>query len=259
MMNLDNLHLAYGSHTVIKGASAQWEGGQMIMLVGENGTGKSTLLKSMLGLVPYEGSLDIDGCEIKEMKPSERAKRFAYVAQQKPLPIHEKAEDFLLTGVAYRLNLFEQPSTEDMKKVDNALKLFDLEHLKHCYLDELSGGEVQMLYVARCFAGDHDMLILDEPCSYLDYHKQYAFLQRVKEMLKKKNMGAIISIHDPNLALMFADYMVCLHHQKIFAEQKIDSLQDKKKMAEVLNGIYHQAFHITEQYGETLMQWKSDN
>lgn len=257
MMELKNLRLAYGKHVVLENESARWDGSQMIMLLGENGTGKSTFLKSILGLKDYEGSLSMNGREIREMKPAERAKSFAYVAQQRPLTVHERAEDFLLTGVAYRLSLFEQPTKADRAKVEEVFSLFHLEHLRGCFMDELSGGEVQMLHVARCFVEEHDMLILDEPCTYLDYHRQYTFLQLVKEMLRKKNMGAVISIHDPNLAILFADYVVFLHENRIFQEKKIQSLRDKREMAEVFNEIYHQAFHITEEKNEIMLQWKT--
>lgn len=257
MIELRDLRLAYGKHLVLEGGNAGWDGSQMIMLLGENGTGKSTLLKSILGLVDYEGSLLMNGHEIREMKPAERAKCFAYVAQQRPPAVHERTEDFLLTGAAYRLSLFEQPTKADGAKVDEVFSLFHLEHLRNCFMDELSGGEVQMLYVARCFVEEHDMLILDEPCTYLDYHRQYTFLQLVKEMLRKKNMGAVISIHDPNLALLFADHVVFLHERQIYKEKKTESLSDKREMAEVFNEIYHQAFHISEEKDEIMLQWKT--
>lgn len=186
MIKLNHFSVAYGRREVLDDLNSSWDTNQMIMLVGENGAGKSTLLKSIMGFVDYEGELLFHEQEIKKMKIPQRAKHFAYVAQQKPLPQHERIEDFLLMGVAYRLSLFEQPDESDLAKVDEVLKLFHLEHLRGCFMDELSGGEVQMLYVARCFVEEHEMLILDEPCTYLDYHKQFAFLQLVQNAIRQK-------------------------------------------------------------------------
>lgn len=256
LITLKNLSLSYEKKNVLSDINACWQESQMIMLVGENGTGKSTLLKALLGLHSYQGSACISGKEIKTLKPAERANYFAYVPQQKLPPMHEKTEEFLLMGTAYKLSLFEQPSAEALKKADEVFSLFQLEHLRGRYMDELSGGEVQMLYVARCFVEEHKMLILDEPCTYLDFHRQYAFLNLLKEMLAKKNTGALISIHDPNAALVFADKIVCLREHKIFAEKEIHTLADKKEAAEYLNQLYQNEFYTEERNNQILMQWK---
>lgn len=258
MIELNHVSVCYDDFKVIENVCSQWNSDEMIMLIGANGAGKSTLLKSMMGFIDYQGELIFNKKEINQMNAAQKAGCFAYVAQQKPLPQHESVEEFLLMGIVHRLSLFAQPTKEDRKKAEEVLRMFHLTHMKDCYMDELSGGEVQMLYVARCFMEKHDMLILDEPCSYLDYHKQYTFLKKLKSLLQKRKMGAIITVHDPNLALLFADYMVCLEEHTIAFEGKIQCLNDKKMMAEGINRIYHNAFHILEEKDEIIMQWKSN-
>lgn len=254
VITLRNLTLSYGSHTVLSDIHADWDGTGMLMLAGLNGSGKSTLLKTMLGLLPYAGSLALEGREVLDMRPAQLARVFAYVPQSKPVLLHERVEDFLLLGAAHQLSWFEQPSEADAEQVKSALAMFHLEHLCGNYLDELSGGEVQMLYTARCFVGGHRLLILDEPCAGLDYHRQYLFLQTLKEKLSKCGMGAILSIHDPNLACRFADRILYLHEKQLAWDIKLNTPQDKLSAAKQFAELYGGAFSVIDGE-EVFLQW----
>lgn len=254
MITLRKLTLFYGSHTVLTDVNADWDGTGMLMLAGLNGSGKSTLLKTILGLLPYKGSLTLEGKEIRDLRPQQLARMFAYIPQSKPTPLHERAEDFLLLGAAHRLSLFEQPSEADAEQAEKALAMFHLERLRGTYLDELSGGEVQMLYTARCFVGERRLLILDEPCAGLDYHRQYLFLQTVKEKLAECGMGAILSIHDPNLACRFADRILFLHDKRLAWDVSVNTSQDKLSAAERFAALYGGAFSVVGGE-EVFLQW----
>lgn len=244
MMELKQVHIAYQKKEVLSNFSLKWEGNDLLVLGGVNGSGKSSLIKCMNQLLDYEGSIKWNEVEVHTMKDHQRAKHFAYVSQQKMAPLHESVEEFLLLGSAFRLSLFEKPTKKQFDKIDEVLEAFDLMHLKGCFMDELSGGEVQMLYVARCFMEKHDVLLLDEPCTYLDYHRQYLFMKQLKCLLKQNNMGAIISIHDPNLALYFADHVVLLNQHVLFYDHKINTNEDKYKAALKWNLMYENAFCI---------------
>lgn len=256
MMKFEHVTLSYGKKIVLHDLNLNWKGKGMLVLAGINGAGKTSFLKSFVDEVDVVGNIKWNNREVNSLSPQKRASCFGYAAQQKASFHHESVADFMLMGMAYKLSLFEQPHKEDLEKVYETLKAFHLDNLKNCYMDELSGGEVQMLSVARCFVGEHELLLLDEPCAYLDYSKQYAFLNKVKQLAQERGMGVIVSLHDPNLVFLLADELIFLDNKKMIFHQALTTIKEKRCVADKMNESMENAFDLFERENELLIYWK---
>ena len=196
----------YGKNPILKNISFAVENGQVLAVLGSNGVGKTTLLKCMMGLLPWhEGQTRIDGIPIGEMKPSQLWKRIAYVPQSKGTALSYTALEMVLMGCSSRLGLFEQPSKKDAETARQAMEAVGVLHLadKHC--SKMSGGELQMVLIARALAARPQLLVLDEPESNLDFKNQLIILDTIRSLAEEQGIASIVNTHYPAHALKIAD------------------------------------------------------
>lgn len=226
------------------------------MLLGENGSGKTTLIKALLQMIPVSsGNIYYDTHEITSWNEKTRAKVFSYVPQIKELVDHLTVEDCILAGCTRRLSLFAMPSSDAYTQVDHLMKHLGIASLKGKLLQEISGGELQMVYLARAFFQDSEVLLLDEPCTYLDFRRQHLFLNEVIKM-KEQEKSTIISIHDPNLALQYGDEILFLHQGKLIAHLK----KEKDDLPRACCALYNEVYgaHFTCLEDEKILIWKEN-
>ncbi|WP_373264244.1 ABC transporter ATP-binding protein [Hungatella hathewayi] len=207
-----NGSFGYGSAAILHDVSFSLEGNQVLAVLGPNGVGKTTLLKCMMGLLKWNrGETRIDGLAMDTMSHSRIWKRIAYVPQSKGISLSYTAQEMVLMGRSARLGLFAQPSREDMAIAEKAMEEVGITFLKDKQCSRMSGGELQMVLIARALCTQPEMLILDEPESNLDFKNQLVILDIVKQLSRERGIAAIINTHYPAHALKIADRALILN------------------------------------------------
>ena len=188
------------------------ERGQKIVLAGANGIGKTTLLKCMMGLLHWgSGESFLNGRSMRKYSQREISRKIAYVPQSKGISLSYTAFEMVLMGRSARLGLFAQPSREDEAIANAALADVGISFLRDKPCSQMSGGELQMVLIARALCTGPELLVLDEPESNLDFKNQLVILELVKELSGKKGIGAIINTHYPAHALKIANKALILN------------------------------------------------
>ena len=215
MMEVKNLSYHYkGCSEVLKNVSFQMESGKFLAILGNNGVGKSTLLKCFNHILkPDSGEVILDGENLLKLPGREAAKKVAFVSQSVPntqMTVHDVV---MLGRRPYMKWGFTE---EDHGIVHDAMHRLDVEDMRGRFLNQLSGGEKQKVMIARALAQQPKALLLDEPTSALDIQNQYQVLKMVREICHKDNMIAVVVIHDLNLALRFCDRFLLLKDGEVY-------------------------------------------
>jgi len=215
MLTGRNLHFSYPRHQVLAGIDIQVAPGEVVALIGPNGTGKSTLLKLLLGIfTPEGGEVRVNGHAVKGLDRSYLARALAYVPQQTPGGFPIRVFDAVLMG--RRPFLRWSPTAEDLRVVDEVLAKLGLNELAMRDLDTLSGGQRQKVYLARALAQEADFLLLDEPTSALDLRHQLDGMAILRQTAAA-GKGVLLALHDLHLAARHADRVIALHQGQVIA------------------------------------------
>ena len=223
MMEVKNISYHYhGGGEVLKDVNFTLEQGQFLAILGNNGVGKSTLLKCLNKILKADsGELLLDGESILQMSNHQVSRRIAFVSQTVPntqMTVH----DVVMLG---RRPYMKWGFTEkDHQIVHSAMDRLNLESLRGRFLNQLSGGERQKVMLARALAQQPKLLLLDEPTSSLDIHNQYQVLEIVRELCHHDGLTAVVVIHDLNLALRFCDRFLLLRQGQGYANGDYRSL-----------------------------------
>lgn len=179
--------------------------GDVLAILGPNGAGKTTLLKCMMGLLPWrEGSTFLDGSDIKAIPFRELWKTVAYVPQAKGSVFSYSAEEMVLLGRSAHIGMVSQPSKEDRERALRAMDSIGISYLAGKSCNKMSGGELQMVLIARALAAEPRILVLDEPESNLDYKNQLVVLDVIERLAREKGICSIFNTHYPAHALRVA-------------------------------------------------------
>ncbi|MBO4990168.1 MAG: ABC transporter ATP-binding protein [Clostridia bacterium] len=221
-LSIEHLSFSYGKKTVLSDLSFDAEGGKCLFILGANGAGKSTLLSNLLLLVkPQAGRILLDGTDLSLLRPSERARRIAYVPQDVDFP-SMTVFDAVLLG---RKPFFHwNAKREDELEVERVLTELGLEQLALRDASRLSGGEKQMVAIARALAQGAPVLLMDEPTSNLDVRHCLSVLSLFQKLSRERGMAILIVLHDLSLALRYADEFLLLSEGKLKKKGEIGSL-----------------------------------
>lgn len=256
MIYINNINVFLQDKQILKDFTLTISESRIIMILGENGSGKTTLIKTMLNqYTANSGNIYYNDNDCSKMNNKQRATVFSYVPQFKEIVEDMCIEDFIVSGCSRKLSIFQMPNSLDYQKVDKIMNLFKLTHLKGKRLHEISGGELQMTYVARAYLQDAKVMLMDEPCTYLDFQRQHMFLEEIMK-LKAFNKSVIISIHDPNLALQYADEIVIMHEGLLYAHLNKETHDMKKECCNLYNKIYGNHFFMTD--NDEFLIWKEN-
>jgi len=183
------------------------------VIMGQNGSGKSTLLRTMAGILPYHsGSILVKGEELKHLSARKRSRRLGYLAQHHKAVFPFRVHEVVLTGRASYINFL--PGAKDREEADKALDLVGILHLKNRIYSELSGGEQQLVMIARILAQQPEILLMDEPISHLDYNNQLRVIKMIKQLVQTR-ITVVAVLHDPNMAYLFGDQFIYVHQQNV--------------------------------------------
>lgn len=215
MLEISDLSLAYkDNELVLDGLNFSIKPGQVLAILGPNGVGKTTLLRCINAIVrPSSGSVHIDRADVFSMDVSQIARYFGYVAQ------HNKGRrittfDAILLGRKPYLRW--KVTKEDLAKVNSVVHHLGLEHLALRYINEMSGGELQKVCIARALVQEPKVLLLDEPTSSLDLKNQMDILQTIRTAVTKHDLSAVMTMHDLNLAFRYSDRFLLLNDGKVY-------------------------------------------
>lgn len=214
---VEKLSFAYDKNPVLHDVSFSVEKGEFLSVLGPNGVGKSTLFRCILGALDgYRGTISVDGHEIRTLSHCERARRIAYIPQTHRPTFGYTVLDTALMGTTRQLSPFQQPRREQIDIAHEALERMGIDHLSERNFGQLSGGEQQLVLIARAIAQQSDILVMDEPTSALDYGNQLRVLQQVRD-LSSEGYTVLLSTHNPQHALTFADRVLALHDGTVAA------------------------------------------
>lgn len=189
--------------------------GHLIALLGPNGSGKTTLLRAICGEVPHEGTVSLDGTDLSRLRPKALAKAVSYIPQQSGISISMRVIDVVLMGYYSRLSLLSQPSADMRAAAEDALSRVGILNLSDRDYMTLSGGEKQLVILARTLVEDTKLLLFDEPDSSLDPGNKYKMLHMISSITSDAEKTALICLHDPVLALTFCDTLLLLKNGRL--------------------------------------------
>jgi len=212
---VNGIVFSYNSRRVLDGVSFSVKVDDVISILGPNGVGKTTLIKCIDKVLnPDAGSVFIEGSDLHRMSKKEIAKNIGYVAQRSETS-RTTVFDSVLLG---RKPHFEWDVTEkDIRLAGRVLHLLGLDELALKYVDEISGGEYQLVQIARVLVQQPKVILLDEPTSSLDLSNQHMIMHLIRNIVRKNHMAAIMIIHDLNLAIRHSDKFVLMKEGKIYA------------------------------------------
>ncbi len=194
------------------------EQGDHIGIIGPNASGKTTLLKTLCGLLkPQTGQVCLEEMSIHKLNSAARARRVAMVSQEVRIDFAFKAHEVVMMGRHPYVPRMGSPSPHDREQVQWAMEVTGILHLADRLVNTLSGGERQRVLIARALAQEPDLLLLDEPTSSLDINHQIEILDLIKELNRQKGIAIIMAIHDLNLAALYCDRLMLIHQNRVFA------------------------------------------
>jgi len=216
-LSVQNLSFSYGERQVLSDISFTLEKGEFLSVLGPNGVGKSTLFRCILGLLHgYSGKITSDGEELSSMSKRELSRRIAYIPQINKPAFGYTVLDMVLMGTTRQLSPFAQPHRAQIEQAMDALERVGAKHLSERDFTHLSGGEQQLVLIARAIAQQAGILVMDEPTSALDYGNQLRVLKLVRE-LAGEGYAVLLSTHNPQHALTFATRILALSGGRVAA------------------------------------------
>ncbi len=210
MIEAAALTVTLGEHRAVDRVSFGVRRGGWLMLIGPNGAGKSTALRALAGLVPYDGSLTIEGRALAGIRGRELARCVAYVPQSPQLPAEMSVWEYACLGRTPHLSYLGRSGSEDEQAVRSALGRLDLSDMATRRLGTLSGGERQRVVLARALTQQARVLLLDEPTSALDVGRQQDVLDLVGELRRDRSLTVVGALHDLTLAGQYAEELLLL-------------------------------------------------
>ncbi|HHV39065.1 MAG TPA: ABC transporter ATP-binding protein [Tepidimicrobium sp.] len=214
ILAIKNLKFSYPSNEVLHNIEFSTKRGEVVIILGPNGTGKTTLLKCINRILePTGGTILVDSINIKDLKARDLAKKIGYVEQQRR---GSRCTVFDAVLLGRKPHIKWDVSEKDVKIAKEALETLNISHYAFKHLDELSGGELQKVIIARTLAQESELLLMDEPTNHLDLRNQINVLSTIARIAKKRNISVIITMHDINLAFRYGDKFIFMKDKEIY-------------------------------------------
>jgi len=210
IISVEDLSFHYNGKKILEEVFLGIKEKTFTVFLGKNGSGKSTLLRLLAGLLPVQsGRINLKGKDTKDLNLKEKARIVGFLAQQHKAVFPFSVQEVVLTGRAGSISWV--PTKADVARAREALQRVDILHLSHRRYTELSGGEQQLVMIARTLAQEPEVLLLDEPVSHLDYHNQVRIMDLLRQLVND-GLTVVAVIHDPNLAFLYGQRFVYFHN-----------------------------------------------
>ncbi len=216
MIRIDHLTCGYGPKIVLDNINLEIEKGEFVGIIGPNGSGKTTIMRAITRLIkPITGTIYLEGKNIGSFSHKELAQKIAVVSQSLPVMAMSVREFVLLGRIPYYKELQFLENEKDLAIAESAMVMTDIIKLGDNYMSEMSGGEVQLAFIARAIAQEPSLLLLDEPTAHLDITHQVGVLDLIKRLNRQYGLTVIIVLHDLNLASEYCDRLVLMDQGQI--------------------------------------------
>ncbi|RAK11847.1 iron complex transport system ATP-binding protein [Halanaerobium saccharolyticum] len=231
MLQSNNLSFSYADQKVLKNINFRAEKGEFISILGANGSGKTTFFQCMQGLLtPDAGKILLDGENIKKMTKKEISQKIAVVPQESKNIFDYQVLDMVLMGINPWLSFAEQPGADAYQRAEDILAELEILELKNKSFNKISGGERQLVLIARAIMQKSSIFFLDEPNSHLDFKNTHLILQIMRE-LSSKHKTVITALHDPNLAYQYSDRVIIIKTGKIIAAGPVEEVMTAENLS----------------------------
>ncbi|MGV3721713.1 MAG: ABC transporter ATP-binding protein [Actinomycetota bacterium] len=222
-LDIAGLTFAYRDAPVLSALDLSVAPGEMVALLGPNGSGKSTLLSLLAGVLTgahgrLSGVIRFNGQELSRIPARERARQVALVPQTVPIPFAFTVREWVSLGRTPSLSAYRGEKESDQLTVERAIRSTQIEHLAERLVGEISGGERQRATLAMALAQEPTLLLLDEATAHLDLHHHVTLLEMVRRLNREQGLTVIAAVHDVNLAALWFDRLLMLHHSTLVAD-----------------------------------------
>ncbi|NLZ18549.1 MAG: ABC transporter ATP-binding protein [Desulfobulbaceae bacterium] len=246
MLKVCDLHFTYNSHPLLSDIDFSLNRGQLLVILGPNGVGKTTLLKCMNAMHrPARGTILVEERDILTLRPAAIARNIGYVSQKSETS-RLSVFDAVLMGRTPHIRW--RMGRDDLDKVEAILCSLGLESLRMRYVDTLSGGELQKVSIARALVQEPELLLLDEPTSALDLKNQVEIMNLIRRVVDGHRIAAVMTMHDLNMALRHADQVLFLKEGFIHALSTPQAVT-----SEMIEQVYGLAVHIHHLNGQPVV------
>ena len=251
MLKGNHITVRYGTRNVVDDVSFTLQEGQWLMLVGPNGAGKSTLIETISQGVPYTGSIELEGQDIRRYKPAQLARKIGVLSQKNSVGYGYSVEEVVGLGrYAYTSSFLSNRDDDGQDQVDRALELTGLTELRKSSVLTLSGGELQRTFLAQVFAQNPQILILDEPANHLDLVYQKHIFSLIAQWLKEPGRAVLSVVHDLSLARRYGTHAVLMNRGECAARGDINDVLTPENLRSVYDMDVYAWMH------EMLEQWR---
>ncbi|PSU35847.1 ABC transporter ATP-binding protein [Photobacterium lutimaris] len=234
MIKLTGLSKKYNDTLVVSEASALFPLGEVTSIIGPNGAGKSTLLSMASRLTESDaGEVLIAGKPLSQWDTQELSKRLAVLRQSNNINMRFTIRELVAFGRFPHSK--GRLTNEDNRIIDEALEHLDITHIQDKFLDQLSGGQRQMAFIAMVVAQDTDYIFLDEPLNNLDIKHSVEIMQTIRQLAHKMNKAVVIVIHDINFASCYSDNIVAMRKGEVIKSGKVDEVIQQAIMEDIYN------------------------
>ena len=246
MLEVQNLSFSYGKRLILSDISFRMSPGELVFLLGANGAGKSTLFRCILHLLSdYQGKVLVGGTDTHRMTPRELAQKIAYIPQSHYPVFPYSVLDMVIMGTTHQISVFSSPGKQQRELAMDALSQLGMESYAQRSFQRLSGGEQQLVLVARALAQQARILLMDEPTSSLDFGNQARVLEKTAA-LASQGYAVFLSCHNPQHAMLYAHRVLALSRGKIYA----DGLPEEVVREELMTELYGMETHfVRTEYG----------
>ncbi len=252
MLEVKNLSAGYRGHKVVQNINFSLQNSEKLAIIGANGCGKTTLLRAISGILPYDGTVMVDGCSLLNKKRKEVAQKVALMQQIDVHYFNYTVYETVMLGryVHMKEHFLSKSSKIDKEIVLEALKRTGLFELRNTLITQLSGGQLQRVFLTRIFVQNPSVILLDEPMNHLDFKYQMELIRYLKNWTEIENHCVVGVFHDLNLAFDFADTILLLDHGRVQAYCRTEEFPLNK-----LDGIYE--YPMKEYMIRSLQRWKN--
>jgi iron complex transport system ATP-binding protein len=235
MLQINQISVELSNNMIIENLSFSLDNG-ILAVLGLNGSGKTTLLRSVAGLLTLKnGSIKINNQQISELSRNQISKLISFVPQEYSSIFNYTVEEMILFGRTPHIKAFGLPSPKDHKIVHDIMHEINISHLKMRHFNELSGGERRLVLISMALAQDTDLVLFDEPTTFLDIKNSMLIIERIRRMTTEMRKILLVTMHDINQTIVFADKILMLCSLKRYKFGTVGEMINEQNLFELYN------------------------